>query len=822
MNENEPAANALLTTMDATENTGSAEEADLPAHLVGLSDDEWAMWRCVCVRGAGFPARQALALAAPECAASADRLIQAENEARCAKTEIGREQLREAQECYQQVFATATLQTSRAIHQIASAEQFREAVMWQNRHAIHSGIDALLRHTPEETSRQSKQRGNEALVANYLQRYATKNDTIGFFGPVGCARLASSGEAVAIRPGARLLASRAVYFEGWCIDALAETLARDRELWPWFVPRLMPHVRLEGERLVVPFAKPLTPSRRQARLLQACDGIRAAKEIAAELIADPDSGLESEAEVYSVLEQLSAAKRVLWTLEVAPEGAYPERTLRQLLNRIGDERLRQQCLEKLDALEDARNAIARAAGDPEQLDEAMRNLETTFVALTGLAPTRSGGKTYAARTLVYEDCRRDIEIDLGPELLRTLGEPLSLFLISARWFTYHIAAFYRQAFTEAYAELAQQSGSPVVDFASFWLWVQPLLFNDDERLVDALVPIFQERWARVFGLTGADGQTRVHFSSEELRPRVLAAFDAPSPGWRAACYHSPDILIRAASTEAIRAGDYQLIMGEFHIAMNTLQILTFLMQYPEPQDILHNTIVDLPEPRVLPIFSKQYLPLTRVRPILTTPKDFRIVYAPDACPDPHSRILPLGALIVERADGRLVVRTRDGNRQFDVIEVFAEFFSRLVVGCFKLFPPGKHRPRITIDRMVVAREAWSFAPAELAFATEKTPASRFLAARRWAQAQCMPRFVFIKVASEQKPCFIDFDSPIYVDIFAKLVRRDMERDAQEISITISEMLPEPDQTWLTDAEGNQYTSELRFVAVDLLLPYEEA
>ncbi len=85
----------------------------------------------------------------------------------------------------------------------------------------------------------------------------------------------------------------------------------------------------------------------------------------------------------------------------------------------------------------------------------------------------------------------------------------------------------------------------------------------------------------------------------------------------------------------------------------------------------------------------------------------------------------------------------------------------------------------------------------------------------------MPRFVFVKVASEQKPCFIDFDSPIYVDIFAKLIRRDMARDAQDVSITVSEMLPEPDQTWLPDAEGNQYTSELRFVAVDLLLPCEE-
>ncbi len=821
MDKHEQGGNQGLTAEYAAENTGIEEEAGLPAHLVGLSDDEWAMWRCVCVRGAGFPVHQALQLAVPECAAAADQLIQAENEAQQTNNEASHERLSATQEYYQQAFSAALLQVSRAIHQIAGTEHLREAVMWQNRQAIHSGIDALLRHTPEETSRQSKHRRHEVLIANYVQRYATKNDTIGFFGPVGCARLAPSGEAITIHPGSRLLAKRTVYFEGWCIDALAETMARDRQLWPWFVPRLMPHVHLEGARLFVPFAKPLTLSRQQSNVLWACDGLRTAREIATELVSNPDSGMENEEEVYSDLEQLSAARRILWTFEAMPEEAYPERALRQQLNRISDDLLRQRCLEKLDTLEDARDAIARAAGYPEQLDEAMRNLETTFVELTGLAATRSDGKTYAARTLVYEDCLRDVEIDLGPEITRTLGQPLSLFLISARWFTYHVAAFYRQAFMEAYDELVKQGGSPIVDFASFWLWVQPLLFNDDERLVDALVPIFQERWAQVFGLASEDRQKRVHFTSEDLRPRVLAAFDAPGPGWRAACYHSPDILIQAASPEAIREGNYQLIMGEFHIAMNTLQIMAFLMQHPEPQDILYNTVLDLPEPRVLPVFSKQYLPLTRVRPVLTTPKDFRLVYAPDACPDPHSRVLPLGELVIERVDGRLVVRTRDERCQFDVIEVFAEFLSRLVVGCFKLFPAEKHMPRITVDRMVIARETWSFAPAEIAFAKEKSPANRFLAVRRWAMEQGMPRFVFVKVASEPKPCFLDFDSPIYVDIFAKLVRRDMALDPREVSITISEMLPEPDQLWLPDAEGAHYSSELRFVAVDLILPCEE-
>lgn len=53
---------------------------DWPAHLVRLKDEQWALWRCVCLRGAGFPAEQALALAAPVSADVADQILCAEQE----------------------------------------------------------------------------------------------------------------------------------------------------------------------------------------------------------------------------------------------------------------------------------------------------------------------------------------------------------------------------------------------------------------------------------------------------------------------------------------------------------------------------------------------------------------------------------------------------------------------------------------------------------------------------------------------------------------------------------------------------------------------
>ena len=88
----------------------------------------------------------------------------------------------------------------------------------------------------------------------------------------------------------------------------------------------------------------------------------------------------------------------------------------------------------------------------------------------------------------------------------------------------------------------------------------------------------------------------------------------------------------------------------------------------------------------------------------------------------------------------------------------------------------------------------------------------------------MPCLIFVKTPVEVKPSFVDFDSPFYVDIFAKIVGwivnageinplLDIKTD---LPSSISEMLPVPDQTWRNEAEARKDASEFRcVVAVDL-------
>jgi hypothetical protein len=236
--------------------------------------------------------------------------------------------------------------------------------------------------------------------------------------------------------------------------------------------------------------------------------------------------------------------------------------------------------------------------------------------------------------------------------------------------------------------------------------------------------------------------------------------------------HSPDLLIDADSVEGIRRGEYLLTIGELHLATNTLGAASFLSQHPAPDDFRRALEHDFPEPRPIPIRPDSW-PMATVRTglALTSPKDIYIEFAHDSAPHDALNTIPIADMVFDNVGGRLVMRARDGRVSFDAIEAVGEALSLLAVNAMKILPPARHNPRVTIDRLVICRESWSFFNSELGFVDEKEESVRFLAARNWAKSHDMPRFVFVKAPTETKPFYLDFDSPIYVDIFAKVIRK---------------------------------------------------
>ena len=103
---------------------------------------------------------------------------------------------------------------------VARDPAFREAVTWQNPAAF---ANAVVKVADGTSSKPSRARQREEIVASYWQRYCGKNDTIGFFGPLAWGRVSDDGAAMRVRSGA-LVSERSVHFEAWPIQALAESL----------------------------------------------------------------------------------------------------------------------------------------------------------------------------------------------------------------------------------------------------------------------------------------------------------------------------------------------------------------------------------------------------------------------------------------------------------------------------------------------------------------------------------------------------------------------------------------------------------------------
>jgi hypothetical protein len=849
------------------------EKAELPDHLIRIDGTPWALWRNAVLRGTGFPAELVLKLSAQSASSAADRLLLAEAEAeRAYQTCLGlvrealdalrseglwddaekraplvdalrqlnkgkpprklapgselaatvdafraaRQQVEAAQAEFRQSFESSTVEVSEAVRELAGDALFREAVIWQNRNAYHTAI-ASLQRGDKKSAQNGKRRQHEELIASYLQRYCVKNDTIGFFGPVCWSRLVSEpGTSINAQPGPSLLSSRNVYYESWCIDALVEKLNRNEALRPWVAPRPVPYFHLDGTTLHLPHAPAVQLGTPQAAILKACDGERTARQLAASFVNHPSYGFKSESDVYRQLEELKRRGLIVWALELPTEiGA--ERRLKAFLESVEDESIRRPALSELERLDERRRAVAAAAGDAEKLDRALDQLEETFSEITGTDATRAGtaGQTYAARTLVYEDCHRGLKAELGPEVLKELEPPLALLLASARWFIYQVMEFYRQAFKDKYEELKSRTGSPVISGPVFWQAAHPLLLEKQKNAALKVVqPLFQQRWAEILKLT--EGAKRAEYTVEEIREAVEAAFAVPSEGWQRNCYHSPDVMIAASGPEAIQRGDYHFVMGEMHLGINTLRAALFVAQHPSPEELIRSAELDMPEPRVVPAIPKQWPELTaRTSVALIKSKDPLLVVTHDTVGVPKSQALPIGSLVVEEIDGRLMTRSHDGKFRLDLLECLSEMLLVRAANHFKLISSSYHTPRVTIDRLVVSREAWSFSAAQASFAFEKDSAERFIGARRWARERGMPRFIFVKTPVERKPIYVDFDSPIYVDILSKAIRRMSESEMAEELIGASEMLPQHEESWLSDADGRRYASEFRIVALDI-------
>lgn len=619
----------------------------MDSHLTPLRGD-WGLWRDVAVRSAGFPV-SGLDVFGPG-------------------DESGR------------------------LQAVAADPRFREAVTWQNRAAVHTAIDKVASASPTSGS---KQRQREELVASYWQRYCSKNDTIGFFGPLAWATMVTDGAALAVRGGGGEV-DRSVHFEAWCFEVLADTL---------------------GVSLEVPL------------------------------------------------------------------GPYPERDARAQLERLPDPNLRQRGLDAVDRLEACRRAIAEA--DADGLDAALGALDHEFETLTSHAPIRGAGAMYAARTLVYLDSMRDVHIDVGPGLRDELAMTLPPLLAGSRWYCGRVFEILSALVDEVVHRMGDGPLGPVLG------QTLPAILAAPPGVADVNAEL-QDRWAAL--LADADVTT--------LAARADVAFADYGPAWPLSVYHSPDVQVAARSVDAVDAGDFLCVVGDFHPGTNTLVQGLFATRHPDREQFLDAIASDSGEgPFLIPPKAAERM-RSRIMPAMTRPGRVHIAATPGACMPEGYAVVNVRDLLIE---GGTVVSS-DGRVRCSLSELLQVPMFVAGIRCYNPFPVEEHAARLTLSRTVLRRETWQVRAAEAPVRPED--------AAEWARSRGMPRRVFLLSPLEAKPVYLDFESRVLTGTACRLLRRAAAAQPAGI-VRFTEMLPGPEDCWLEDGDGHRYTSELRLVVVDL-------
>jgi hypothetical protein len=281
-------------------------------------------------------------------------------------------------------------------------------------------------------------------------------------------------------------------------------------------------------------------------------------------------------------------------------------------------------------------------------------------------------------------------------------------------------------------------------------------------------------------------------------------FAAPRPAWAGARIHSPDLHICAESVTALARGEFTIVLGELHAMWPTLDNASVADRHPDPARLRAAAAADI-GPQIVPFYAS-WCPQFTPRMASVRSDDYQLAFTPESGADP-ARLLPAMTITVTEQDGELIAAAGDG-RRWPLLAMFAIPIAWSGTDLFKLARPGRHIPRITIDRLVVVRESWRTTVAE-AWPTRSGGLPEYLAVRRLRLALGLPEKLFVKISTEVKPVYVDLTSPRYVSSLATMLRAARERAGGETEVAMTELLPGPGQAWLPGPGGQRYFSELR-------------
>jgi hypothetical protein len=343
---------------------------------------------------------------------------------------------------------------------------------------------------------------------------------------------------------------------------------------------------------------------------------------------------------------------------------------------------------------------------------------------------------------------------------------------------------------------------------------QPYPDADDVAVLPPTSATYSERKRRLVELVTAGEAEEVRLKTTDIAAKASVLFPTPSPLWSAARIHSPDLMLCSGASGPL------WVLGELHVALNTLESRVFHTQSDDPTALAAGVAADMAGGRIVvlhPNDSPEVSP--RTYPPLSVHVPGRYAYwsyGRDAGPPAGAESLAATSLYVRRSGDALVVEPRDASWRWPLLETFGEILTALVVNRFKLRKPAPYLPRVLLDDLMICRRSWRLRAADL---SEWARHSGKLAGH--LRSLGLPRYVFAKTALEAKPFFVDLSAPLLLRNLTCAVRLANHASDPTAYVDLVEMQPGPDDLWLTDSTGDRYTAEFRFVAVDNRHPMTE-
>lgn len=665
---------------------------------------------------------------------------------------------------------------------------FLEAVFLSSPDMYANVQQGYLSH-PVSGTRTSNSRRWERKLVSYLQRFCTKNETASFFGPKNYGAFAGTGDVEAeFRLGqaveaGKQITRKEVYWAYWAGCALSEAICADPDMQPFLKPRLNPmcdviedgvRYRLLGRRV------PLGAT--SLRLVRSCDGRRSIETLAAGMGTDTRN-------LIAQAQMLAKARILLLELPIPYAAEQPvECLLAQLADMPSSAAPVSRWRSALCELESRRRAFTDAGLDGRP--HVLAQTEQHFKLLTGQDARRGSGQMYADRFLFYEECKGIVEnLRFSRRTHRRMCRQLQPALAVSGYYGWLVWRQQQRRAARILGTISHAGGT--IPFTEFLAAAKD--HTPEQAEADPDLGTFASNAARA--VDRANGAAEIRLMPADL--------GVPAGGYLAPQYGLADLMIAAPNFEAIEAGRYDLIMAGLHPHLlvwswltsfsgdrtawesDHARFLAGLPAFPELADVRvarrNKAFYCFP--------GKQIEYLTRVD---------------GECPE----AIGIGDLDVIENDGALRLRRRSTGEWIWLYLALTDFTDYLPFSVFALpslrklpFPCADYAPRIRIGDVVYQRRRWRVQGREVLPGTPEPLEAAVARVRRLRSHLGMPEHVYAKGVEERKPVFVDFESPLLIELL-------LDRAGKWEAITFEEMLPDAGGLWFRQG-GCKFCCELR-------------